>query len=241
MNSIVFVPVKKKNKKRLFIRIFGLGLAVVGFTIAVYIFLPLISWHIFFADSFAAQQIVSPIPKTTMVNDLPVKELVSSAVHNLTGVDYNNAANWFPGYTTKKIATNVKSYSLAIPSLNITHAIVSTTDYDLGQHLVQYDGTPVPPEKGDTVIYGHSTIPSWFNPIDYHTIFANLYKIQNGDTILVSINDITYTYIVYATTVVSPEDTSIFTQDYDSSHITLVTCTPPGTTELRLIVRARLQ
>ena len=156
---------------------------------------------------------------------------------------YTNAQNWFPNLNLEKQDKNqnASSYTLSIPSLGIDTAIVSTVDYDLAKHLVNYPGTEIPPRNGNSVIFGHSTLPQLFNPKDYKTIFATLYKIKLGDEIFVKSSGVLYKYSVYSIIVVDPLDTSIFAQSYDNSYLTLVTCTPPGTTWKRLIVKTRLE
>src|SRR5690606_26351929 len=129
----------------------------------------------------------------------------------------------------------------SIPKLKIENAIVSTRDYDLEQHLVQYFGTAIPGENGTAVIFGHSTLPSWFDPKNYKTIFATLHTIKTGDEIFITVNGATYKYKIFSILITDPEDTNILSQSYDNSYITIVTCTPPGTIWKRLIVRAALE
>ena len=119
--------------------------------------------------------------------------------------------------------------------------MVSTVDTDVGKHLVNYEGTSILGDKGNAVIFGHSTLPQLYNPKDYKTIFANAYKLKIGDNIYGFVNGVSYLYKIYNTTVVDPSDTSIFAQSYNNSYLTLVTCTPPGTVWKRLIIKARLE
>ncbi len=214
-----------------------------GLFILVYVFFPFLSWQIYFAPVFANQNIASPIPKLSMVNNQTLGSLLSEASHNLSGVNYQNAQNWFPTYNPNTISekANVKTYSISIPILKLENLVVSTVDYDLSKHLVNYQGTAIPPSKGNAVIFGHSTLPQLYNPKDYKTVFANAYKLKVGDEINVTVENITYNYKIISTIVTSPEDTSIFEQNYNDSFLTLVTCTPPGTTWKRLIIKAVLQ
>ncbi|RJQ35925.1 sortase [Candidatus Microgenomates bacterium] len=234
----VYYKAKNKNLRKKF-RILSLFLSLSGILTFFYIFSPLISWQVYFAPVFASSAIEAPIPKSTIVNPSSITSLISNATS--LGVDYNNPQNWFPGYKTKSDFNRLISYTLSIPSLGIKDAVVSTVDNDLDKHLVNYSGTAVPPDNGNTVIYGHSTLPQLFNPKDYKTIFATLYKIKIGDEFFININNIAYAYRIHSITIVDPSDTSIFTQDSDGSHVTLVTCTPPGTTWKRLIIKADLE
>lgn len=244
MVKYYYKKTSQKRKKAVF-HLLGLLIFLGGILILLYVSLPLISWQIYFAPVFASQEIAVPIPKTTVVSESPIKSLVSTAANNITGVDYTNAKNWFPAYKPsaegKTESPRVPSYTLSIPKLGIEKAVVSTNDYDLAKHLVNYPGTAIPADFGNAVIYGHSTLPQLFNPKDYKTIFATVYKLTVGDEFFATVENVTYRYKIFSVTVVDPSDTSIFSQTYDNSYLTLVTCTPPGTTWKRLIIKARLQ
>ncbi len=236
-----YIKRPKKNIRHQ-VRLFALCTAFTGLVVASYIFFPLLSWKAYFVPVFAAQDIASPIPKTT-ITDTTLKSLVLEASHVFSGTDYTNAENWFPTYNVNKNGTktlDASSYNVSIPKLAITNSVVSTVDYDLAKHLVHFSGTAFPPTNGNAVIFGHSTLPQLFNEKDYKTIFANAYKLGVGDDIIVHIGSVSYAYKVFSITVVDPTDTSIFSQDTTDAYLTLVTCTPPGTTWKRLIIKARL-
>ena len=116
-------PILSKAIKRI-ARGFSLFIVLLGLGIALYVFFPLLSWQIYFAPAFAAQDIAVPIPKATLVNADTIKSLISEASQGLSGVDYNNAGNWFPGYKYQKGIPTVDSYTMAIPKLNIQSAVV---------------------------------------------------------------------------------------------------------------------
>jgi sortase A len=234
----------KKNKslnKRKTARFFGLGMAVFGMVNLLYFFFPFLSWHIFFAPVFASQKVVAPVPKSSQVTIDTLGSLFSTTVNSLSGVDYTDAKNWFPNYKIVGSPSSVATYTISIPKLGIKNAEVTTQDNDLKRHLVNYAGTAVPPEKGNAVIYGHSTLPQLFNQNDYKTVFATLHTIKSGDAIQVMVHNITYTYRVNKIIVVEADDTSVLTQDFDNSYLTLITCTPPGTIWKRLAVKATLE
>lgn len=238
---------KKNSKvlKKAIFRLLGLVIFFGGIFALLYVSFPLISWQIYFAPIFASQEIAVPIPKTTVVSQETIKSLIAEATNPITGVDYTNAKNWFPTYKVpvegKTEGPRVSSYTLSIPKLKIENATVSTVGYELDKYLVNYPGTAIPSDNGNAVVYGHSTLPQLFNPKDYKTIFATAYKLSVNDEVFATIENVTYRYKIFSVTVVDPSDTSIFSQTYDNSYLTLVTCTPPGTTWKRLIIKARLQ
>jgi sortase A len=233
---------KSNNTIRKRLRFMGLGLLILGVSITFYILSPLILWQIYFANNFSSQNIASPIPKRDLVNPETIAGLIEQAKNSIGITDYTNANNWFPTYHPSDITKpKVSSYALSIPKINIKKAFVSTINTDLSKYLVNYPGTGIPADPGNAVIFGHSTLPQLFNSSDYKTIFANVFKLDIGDKIYVYLNDKTYSYKIYGIKIVNPSDTSIFSQDYDNSYLTLVTCTPPGTIWKRLIVKAKLE
>ncbi|HYM65512.1 MAG TPA: sortase [Candidatus Sulfotelmatobacter sp.] len=236
------LPKKEKRKKKKLLKAVGFFLFLLGIGIVLYVFFPLISWQIYFANSFDSQDIAIPIPKTTVVESGGIESLVVNASNSISGIDYTDASNWFPNYKFQKGGSvKMQFYSISIPKLKIKNASVSTTDTDLSKHLVNYFGTSLPPEKGNAVVFGHSTLPQLYDEKNYKTIFTNLYKLTQGDEIIVTSSNSLYKYRVESVTVVDPENTTVLEQNYDDSFLTLVTCTPPGTIWKRLVVKARIE
>lgn len=222
-------------------KIVSIAILVFGLSMASYVFLPLVSWQVYFAPAFAKQQLTAPIPKTTVVSESTLNSLLSQASSLFSGVDYTNAQNWYPQIKLQKENVKISRYTLSIPEIGIKDAEVSTINSDLSKQLVNYGGTSIPPEKGNSVIFGHSTLPQLYDPKNYKTIFTNLYKLKTGDQILVNVAGVIYEYKVTNITVVEAKDTSVFEQNFSDSFLSLVTCTPPGTTWKRLIIKAKLE
>ena len=111
---------------------------------------------------------------------------------------------------------------------------------DLKKSLIQYPQTALPGQLGNAVIFGHSVLPQFFNPKSYWTIFSTLFKLKQGDEILLNYDNIQYRYLVEEMFEVQPSDLSVLEQRFDGRYLTLITCTPPGTYLRRLIVRARI-
>lgn len=220
---------------RKYLRLISGFLLLAGISIILYVLFPIISWQIYFSSSFASQNITSSIPYAN---------IIALTKNSINRIDYTKAENWFPKFNpslNQENKNDVSFYTISIPKINIKNAVVSTIDTDLSRHLVNYQGTSIPGKNGNAVIFGHSTLPQLFNPKNYKTIFANAYKLKNEDVIYATVNGVTYTYSVYKTIVVDPDDSSALTQDYNNSYLTLVTCTPPGTIWKRLVVKAQLE
>ena len=94
-----------------------------------------------------------------------------------------------------------------------------------------------PGEIGNLVITGHSAGDIYSsNPYKY--IFSGLERLENGDLIYVNYNSVRYTYKVTKQEVVEPTNTGALIYDTDKPVLTLVTCTPLGTSRYRLLVTA---
>lgn len=237
---------EKKDVKKI-ARLMGLCLSICGIGMVLYIFTPYALYQLNFAKAFASQSLKTPIPQVLVVTNNNAQNQTYADTTN--GDDeMMNASNWFPTYnTTTAIQTNQQKqsrpslYYITIPKININNARVSTVDMNLAEHMVNYAGTAIPPEKGNAVTFAHSTLPSLYEPGNYKTILANAYKLAVGDEFFITVDGQQYTYDIYNITVVDPDDTSVFAQSYDDSYFTLITCTPPGTTFQRLVIKSRLR
>lgn len=94
-----------------------------------------------------------------------------------------------------------------------------------------------PGEIGNTVLSGHSS-NDLFDPGDYKFIFAQLDKLQAGDTIYANYEGTRYTYVVTGTEVVRPTEVNKLVYPTSKPIMTLITCTPLGTSRNRLLVTA---
>jgi sortase A len=94
-----------------------------------------------------------------------------------------------------------------------------------------------PGQIGNTVIAGHSS-NDLFDNGDYKFIFAQLDRLQAGDTIYANYQSKRYTYIVTKKEIVKPTDVSKLVYETSKPIMTLVTCTPVGTAQSRLLVFA---
>jgi sortase A len=238
----VYYKKKKSFAKRKIIRLLSLGLFLTGAGIVIYVFFPLLSWQIYFAPAFASQSVATPIPQSTVVSSSTIGSLIESASNSFLGMDSNNAASWFPNFRSSRSGVpKIPNYTISIPKLNLSNLVVSTVDNDLAKHLINFPGTAIPADKGNAVIFGHSTLPQLYEAKNYKTVFTFLYELTTGDEIDINIENVLYKYKVENITVVDPSNTSVLQQSYDDSYVTLVTCTPPGTIWKRLIVKARIE
>lgn len=219
----------KKKKKHLATALFILGIVLFGSAI-----LPIVSYQLEYSAKF--NQILNPL-SANFYNR-------SGNILGSVNTDYTQLSNWFidsPQNDKKILPSNhSQSYLLSIPKLKIKDAIINIGSMDLKKSLIQYPQTALPGQLGNAVIFGHSVLPQFFNPQSYLTIFSTLFKLKQGDEILLNYDNIQYRYLIEEMFEVQPSDLSVLEQRFDGRYLTLITCTPPGTYLRRLIVRARI-
>jgi len=147
------------------------------------------------------------------------------------------------------LSTNAVSSDpkLIIPKINIDVPVIYdvTPDYDAQmkamENGVAYFGIPgansKPGQIGNTVLSGHSS-NDIIDPGSYKFIFAQLDRLNKSDTIYVNYNGVRYTYTVTKKEVVTPTEVSKLIYPTDKPVLTLITCTPLGTSLNRLLVTA---
>jgi len=223
---VAYVYLKKPPRGKMQARAFLFSSLFLGGGI---ILLGLVVWPI-----LTFELLLTPRLTTNIVSPIPQEEVLG------TQIDLTQASNWFPATPQRAAPSKITSYTLSIPKLGISDAVVIISAEDLSKSLVQWGGTALPGEFGNTVIFGHSVLPTFFNPKNYTTIFSTLPTLKEKDEIFVYFDGITYTYQVFEMKAVDPSDISPLEQKYDNSYISLITCVPPGTYWKRLVVKARL-
>jgi sortase A len=103
--------------------------------------------------------------------------------------------------------------------------------------VVHYAASPVPGQRGNAVIVGHSS-NNILNSGRYKFAFVLLNRLEAEDTFFIQKDGIRYTYKVYEKKIVPPSDVSVLGPAARDSSVTLITCDPPGTSINRLIIVA---
>jgi len=148
-------------------------------------------------------------------------------------------------------------YRLYIPKINKNLPIIRTSDFnliaknwtalekdiqsDLRKGVVHYPGTALPGQTGNVFLTSHS---SWYpnDPLPYglSSAFALIDKLVVGDSLYIFKDGEMYIYKVKDKYVVKPTNVEVLDQPTDKKEMTLMTCTPVGTTLNRLIVKLEL-
>lgn len=219
------------NRKRLSTIFFFVGISFFIFAI-----FPIVQFQIEYATKF--NQVINPL-STRYYNTR------SNVLGELT-TDYTQLNNWFVSdqneskALTPQSPSNLITYTISIPKIKIKEAVVTLGSMDLKQSLIQYPQTALPGQLGNPVIFGHSVLPQFFNAKSYVTIFATLFKLKPGDDILINFDHVDYKYVVDEMFEVQSTDMSVLEQRFDDRHLTIITCSPPGTLLRRLVVKAKI-
>ncbi|MFC1627443.1 sortase [Patescibacteria group bacterium] len=136
-------------------------------------------------------------------------------------------------------------FGLKIPKIEASSEIISNVDASnkqeyieaLGRGIAHVKGTYFPGSGGSTTVFAHSTgDPARTG----QAAFYRLDELKRGDEIEVWYMGEKYVYKVYRTWVAPRDDVGVFKRIKNGDRLFLVTCTPRGTTEKRLIVEAKL-
>jgi len=155
--------------------------------------------------------------------------------------DYTRASNWFyPTSLPQPQVSSVKSFTLTLPQLGLDGIPVEVNGADLKKSAIHYPGTALPGDFGNSVIFGHSSLPILFKPKNPLTIFNPLVKAKLGDKIQVNYDGKIYHYQIKTIREVSPKQLEVLDQDYSKKQLTLITCVPLGTYWRRLVLISEL-
>ena len=133
---------------------------------------------------------------------------------------------------------------LIIPKLNVDvpinfdvplSGVMSAMNHGVAHYRIS-GASAYPGEAGNFVITGHSAGDVYSsNPYKY--IFSGLERMQEGDLIYVNYNFVRYTYKVTGKQVIEPTNVEALVVQTNKPLITLVTCTPLGTSRYRLLIQ----
>lgn len=125
--------------------------------------------------------------------------------------------------------------TIRIDKLSVNHIIAKTKDWSLlNRYVVAWESSPNPPENGNFAIAGH-------NGNCASCVFRDFDKLEIGDEVVLTRNQVSYTYKITSNTIVEATDTSVLDHTPDQATITLVTCKDQITNDpYRRIVKGEL-
>lgn len=211
-------------KKKIFLKVVAFIWGISGLVILAGVIWPIVSYK-----------------PSDLLNPIPLKKTNKVGSEEFDSI---KASNWFIGGVSSDAfnLSKISYYNISIPKLKIKDATVAIGGEDLSKNLIQYPATALPGKRGNSVIFGHSILPIFYNPKEYISIFSMLPTLKVGDEVFIDYDNVSFIYKVESIFEVYPADIQVLEQDSSDSFLTLVTCVPPGDPRRpkRLIVRARV-
>jgi sortase A len=200
---------KKVRKSRHFVPIIS-GLAV----LLIFVFIQYNSNIIAFASAYTSPGSIDPqniiADPNLSVQVGPEPRLIIPKINVDIGVDYNATT----AYESQMAAMKSSVAYFGIPGANSK-----------------------PGQLGNVPLAGHSS-NDFTDSGDAKFIFARLEQLQKGDIFYLNYESVRYTYTVTRTMVVLPSQVNSLQIGSDKPYATLITCTPLGTAQKRLLVVA---
>lgn len=134
---------------------------------------------------------------------------------------------------------------LIIPKLNVDVPVAFNIHYNdvfeaMNHGVAQFmipGADALPGQIGNLVISGHSA-GDIYSDNPYKFIFSGLERLQVGDLIYINYESVRYTYRMTESKIVEPTDVQSLIYSTEKPILTLITCTPLGTSRYRLLVIA---
>jgi LPXTG-site transpeptidase (sortase) family protein len=183
-------------------------------------------------------------PILTAVGTMALILVVFKAQILLSQIGYLTGSKTGASAVTTSASAIPAASTMSIPKINVNAPVVyepsiveANVQKSLENGIVHYGNTAVPGQAGNSVFVGHSS-NDWWEPGNYKFVFVLLDKLVVGDTFSINYQSTKYVYQVTEVKVVEPTDLSVLAQTNDPT-VTLITCTPPGTSWKRLVIKAK--
>lgn len=257
------IQVKKISEKKISDtkKVLSWGFGILGLTILLSQVIPLLISYIYGRIELSKQDLIKdPVPQSykEYIEDEfayydPGKSYFENLSENAEGMEYQGMFTYdSQTKTSKEIVVN-KEYSknmyitiseIGIDNIRITPNVESSNEevYDkfLKHGLAHFKGTPLPGDGGNSFIYGHSAVITFFNKHSNlpETIFTKLENIDIGDIVKIAKGEEDLRYVVRNKKIVPADDFSILQTQGDKETVTMMTCWPLGAGIKRLVVVA---
>ncbi len=132
---------------------------------------------------------------------------------------------------------------LIIPKLNIdvpvafnisTNDVMEAMNHGVAQFMIP-GANAMPGQVGNLVLSGHSA-GDIYSSNPYKFIFSGLERLEAGDLMYINYESVRYTYQMTKSEVVEPSNVAALIYETNKPMLTLITCTPLGTSRYRLLI-----
>lgn len=213
-------------------------------------------------DYFREKQLAIKDPQKEILKNLQ-KTPTNNSISTTQVAEAANSNSVEESFSTRQEVINYNNFELApsdnrvvigkigknVPVVTVPDTKLINGDYAglekdiqaaLLKGIVHYPGTVNPGEIGNTFFTGHSSNYVWVKG-DYNNVFALLNEMVVGDKVTTYWEGQKYIYQVYDIKTVAPTETWVLQQSGNEypSIMTLMTCTPVGTSLNRLIIRSK--
>ena len=217
---------KSRKKRRLLPRVLvGLGLVLIAAVLAIE------AYHYPWGMLFGSAPEALPDPDPIVLRTEDAGSALAVGVPE-AGAEEAEESTILPGDEAADAPT-AAYYQLGIlksPVLGVSQHVLEGTQRQMRYGVGHVVGTAGLGQKGNCAIAGHRPSP-----------FRYLDKLSAGDTITLGAGEDVFTYTVYDSFDVLPEETWVLSAvPGETATLTLITCTPYLVSSHRLIVRARL-
>jgi sortase A len=255
------IPEEQSKKVRKTKVVISAGLAIIGILIILSQAIPLTKSYLDGVIEQARVKLMkNPVPnsyRTYIEEDFayydPSKNYFANLENSIEGLTLSGKFTYDPSTNSSKEILIDTEYSkdmyidienVGIEDIIITPNVESIDEKVYDQYLkrgvAHFKGTPLPGDGGNSFIYGHSSVETFFSKHQNlpETIFTRLENVDIGNDIYIKRDDERIHYIVRKKKIVEATDFSILETQGDKETITLMTCWPLGIGTKRLVVVA---
>lgn len=120
-----------------------------------------------------------------------------------------------------------------IPRIKLSAPLLEDMRYS-DRAIIRYSYTATPDKKGNVVLAGHNAASHTLSPL-----LALLHLVDENDGIVLHFRGRRYVYQVTTKTIIRPERIDKYLKQTTDRRLTLITCYPPTSTAMRLIIIAK--
>jgi len=133
---------------------------------------------------------------------------------------------------------SIEKISLSLPVIINVNGYNEEDYYTaLQKGVAHFKGTSLPGQPGNVFVFGHSSDWRW-NQGEFKSAFKQLPELESGDLVIINYKDQNYKYQVFLKEIVAYDDLRWVAQTSED-YLTLMTCYPVGSSEKRIVIRAK--